>query len=457
MIKERTLATAWRPLNGPVEERVAHVLGCIAKRYKDPEKVQFMMRQVPQREIEGMKIDAWSDLTLANGFTGICLLLGQMDRLFPDEGWDRIGHHYLQQIQSSLEQQNIHSLSLYSGLAGVLVGVRALSRGGTRYLGMLDTLASWFEELVLQKVQICKEQWVVGRLRMDQYDTIQGFAGIGRVVMLFPERPRMKMIWEQIIELFDIFCDEKSYNGYIIPAWHISSEDQFLEQEKVQYPHGNFNLGLSHGITGPLSFMSLSEINGWTTDSIEANIRKLAEWVNKWKMRGSTGTIWPGRVSFEELLHDEIQSDSIRGHRDSWCYGAPGIARSLWLAGHAVQNEEWIASGLNAYLEIEQRIETKGGLTSATLCHGLSGLLHLIQRMYSDTGHPGLSAMRDRFVVDLLDMYNPDSLFGYYDQKGKDGEVDEAGFLTGSAGVALVLASLISKKSPDWDFVLLVH
>lgn len=457
MIKAETLATAWRPLSGPLKERATHVLGCIVGRYRDPEKVRSMMQQVPQREIEGMRIDAWSDLTLANGFTGICLLLGQMDRLFPNEGWDKIGHHYLQQIQSSLEQRSIHSLSLYSGLAGVLVGVRALSREGTRYQGMVETLVSWFEELVLQKVRICKEQWEMGQLRMNQYDTIEGFAGIGRVVMLFPERPRMKMIWEQIVGLFAVFCGEKNYDGHLIPAWHISSENQFLEREKIQFPHGNFNLGLSHGITGPLSFMSLSAINGWMADSVEANIRKLAEWVTKWQMRSPTGTIWPGKVSFEELLRGEIQSISNIEHRDSWCYGAPGIARSLWLAGHAVQNEEWITLGMNAYLEIEQRIETKGGLASATLCHGVSGLLHLIQRMYSDTGHPRLNAMRDHLVVDVLEKYVPDSLFGYRDQKASVGEVDEAGLLTGAAGVALVLASLIAQESPDWDLVLLIR
>lgn len=80
--------------------------------------------------------------------------------------------------------------------------------------------------------------------------------------------------------------------------------------------------------------------------------------------------------------------------------------------------------------------------------------------MYSDTGHEQLGMMRDRLLEEVLDMFDTNSAFGFYDHSLLDGrlaEVDEAGFLNGSAGVALVLASLIGNENPDWDAALLIR
>ncbi|MNW67988.1 hypothetical protein D3C74_466740 [compost metagenome] len=57
-------------------------------------------------------------------------------------------------------------------------------------------------------------------------------------------------------------------------------------------------------------------------------------------------------------------------------------------------------------------------------------------------------------------MFDSNSLFGFYDHtllEDRLEEVDEAGFLNGSAGVALVLASLIGDRSPDWDVAFLIR
>ncbi|MGQ3477105.1 lanthionine synthetase C family protein [Paenibacillus sp. TY11] len=450
----------WIPIEGIMKDKISAVLQEIAERYKDPNQVRSWMQKVPPIEVDGKKIERWSDETLASGFTGICLFMGELDRLYPDDCWDIIGHQYLEQIQMFVERQGIYNVSLYSGLAGILLGIHALSRNGTRYQGMLDSLASWYEEIVSHKLTLYRKEWQNGRLQMSQYDTISGFAGIGRITMLFLNRPGMRLIWEQAIELFQIMCGEKNTSGYIVPAWHISPEYQFQEGEKLQYPQGNFNLGLSHGIAGPLAFLSLSALHGASSPLLKDDILSLAEFINHWQVEGKEGIIWPGRISFEEWVSDHLLHDCTERYRDSWCYGVPGIARSIWLAGQAVHNEEWIETGLTAYLDIEKRLYRKGGLSSATLCHGIGGLLHLVQRMYSDTGHERLGMIRDKLLQDVLNMFDANSLFGFYDHtllEDRLEEVDEAGFLNGSAGVALVLASLIGDKSPDWDVAFLIR
>lgn len=450
----------WIPIEGSMKDKISAVLQEIAERYKNPNQVRSWMQKVPPIEVDGKKIERWSDETLASGFTGICLFMGELDRIYPEDGWDIIGHQYLEQIQMFVEQQGLHNISLYSGLAGILLGIHSLSKNGTRYQVMLDSLASWFEEIVSHKLTLYRKEWQNGRLQMSQYDTISGLAGIGRITMLFLNRPGMHSIWEQIIELFQIMCGEKNTGSYTVPAWHISPEYQFQEGEKLQYPQGNFNLGLSHGIAGPLAFLSLSALQGVNAPLLKNNIHSLAEFINRWKVEEKEGIIWPGRISFEEWVSDYLLHDCTERYRDSWCYGVPGIARSIWLAGQAVHNEEWIETGLTAYLDIEKRLHRKGGLSSATLCHGIGGLLHLVQRMYSDTGHERLGMIRDKLLQDVLNMFDANSLFGFYDHtllEDRLEEIDEAGFLNGSAGVALVLASLIGDKSPDWDAAFLIR
>ncbi|UMY54625.1 MULTISPECIES: lanthionine synthetase C family protein [Paenibacillus] len=450
----------WIPINLDMKDKVTVILQEISNRYKDPDQVRMYMKKTPPIEADGMKMDRWSDGSLGSGFTGICLLMGQLDRLYPEDGWDIVGHQYLERIRMIVEQKGVHDLSLYSGLSGILLAIYSLSRKGTRYQGMLDSLASWFEEAALHSLALCREEWGRGQLQMSQYDAISGFTGIGRIAMLFSDRPTMHTIWNQTIELFQIMCSDRTWNGHPVPGWYITTENQFQENEKKQYPQGNFNLGLSHGIAGPLAFLSLSALNGADSLPLVGDINRLSPFIHHWRVQDTEGVIWPGRVSLEEWVDNRLQPESTQYYRDSWCYGVPGIARSIWLAGQALQNKDWIETGLRAYLDIEKRLYRKGGLSSATLCHGIGGLLHLIQRMYSDTGHEQLGMMRDRLLEEVLDMFDTNSAFGFYDHSLLDGrlaEVDEAGFLNGSAGVALVLASLIGNENPDWDAALLIR
>ncbi|WNS41171.1 lanthionine synthetase C family protein [Paenibacillus sp. MMS20-IR301] len=451
--------TIWRPITGPLRERALQVLLEIAERYKEPEKVRALMQQVPAEELDGISYERWRDLSLASGFPGICLLMGQLDQLYPDGGWDLVGHQYLGLVRQTIEAEGVYNLSLFNGLAGVLLAVQALSRGRTRYSGMINNLADLFEERIPYVLSEIRVHWKAGVVRMGDYDVIQGLSGIGRVALLFSERPLMRSALESIVELFHLYCGEKHINGYTVPAWHVSSENQFLAEESSRYPNGNFNLGLSHGVSGPLAFLSISYSKGIMNDAVTADIYKLAEFLCKCAIQDENGIVFPGRVSFEEWVKEDLPSVGI-DNRDSWCYGAPGIARSLWLAGKALNNDKWLETGKRAYSTIANREPVSVKSNLGILCHGSSGLIHLLQRMYSETGDNSLLTLRDKHLEELLYLYEPESLFGYYDDSLREGtltRVDEAGFLTGASGVALVLASLLGEQNPEWDLALMLQ
>ncbi|HWO95423.1 MAG TPA: lanthionine synthetase C family protein [Bacillus sp. (in: firmicutes)] len=454
--------TSWEPIEeGELRTRIVQVLRELVQHYKEPEQVRERMRKVPAQQLDGYSYDRWIDVSLASGFPGICLLMGELDRLFPGEGWDKVGHKCLQLLQKTIEKEGIVHLSLFNGLAGILAGTYSLSRGGTRYQGMTDVLANYYEQAMRSRLVHIREAWQTGHISMGDYDVIQGLSGMGRIAMLHKERPMMEQLWEETSQLLHLLCVGKEVNGFLVPSWHISSKYQFSVEDRINYPNGNFNLGLSHGIAGPLAFLSISYLNGMRTATIEKDIETLAEFICKWSIEYDHGIIFAGKVSFEEWKKDKLSTEINKGYRDSWCYGVPGIARALWLAGRALKRDKWIRLGMKAYADIEKRADRKGGFTSGTICHGVGGVLHLVQRMYTETKNDGLKRLRDQFAREMLDFYEPESVFGYYDESYLDDgackKVDESGFLTGAAGVALILASLLNKQSPEWDIVLMIQ
>ncbi|ETT44678.1 lanthionine synthetase C family protein [Paenibacillus sp. FSL P4-0338] len=446
----------WIPVEGELREQILIVLRKIIIKYKDPEKLISLITTLENSNVT--EVEYKTGVSLGSGLTGICLLLGQLDQLFPTEDWDVIGHEYLVLLNKHMQENGINDLSLYNGLAGILVGVRALSRNGTRYTQMLDTLASLYEDMFAESVGSLKERWNSGDIQMGDYDTISGLAGIARVVLMFLDRPKMREIWSDIEELLHFFCGEKDIADLAIPRWHITASNQFQKHETLQYPNGNFNLGLSHGISGPLSLMSISVLQGLGSDSVLKDICRLSEWLSIWTIQNDVGTYWPGRVSFEEAQSGKLTMENQKFNRDSWCYGVPGIARALWLAGTATNDEKWTELALNSFLEIDKRITNLGGLASATLCHGIAGLLQSVQRLYSETKDKRLESIRDKLIISILNMFEPESIFGFYEINiinDKLEKINDSGFLNGNAGVALVLASLISDESPEWDSVLM--
>lgn len=65
------------------------------------------------------------------------------------------------------------------------------------------------------------------------------------------------------------------YKGNEVIGFHITNEEQFREDEKEDYPDGNFNFGISHGMLGPLISLTKAHKLGYNTTGINHAINKL--------------------------------------------------------------------------------------------------------------------------------------------------------------------------------------
>ena len=92
------------------------------------------------------------------------------------------------------------------------------------------------------------------------------------------------------------------------------------EQDSLK---GNFNLGLAHGVTGILAFLSIAMIRGFEVEGQREAISQIAAWICQQSIQENENIQWPYQVSWEEEMEKISRIKVPSG--DAWCYGVPGI------------------------------------------------------------------------------------------------------------------------------------
>ncbi|MDQ0417446.1 hypothetical protein J2Z48_001619 [Croceifilum oryzae] len=446
-----------KTINIEQTKRLNEILMELADLLKDPENViQTVHAEGNEIDLGSGKHFSWEDGSLADGYPSICLLLGEMDRCFPEAGWDEHGYLHLRALQESIQKTGFSSLSLWGGVLSMAMAARSLSKGGERYQHLLDQLHQYYldcyPDMLEQSIQNLQDN-----VRMQEFDVIQGWSGIGRYLLLQKEHPELRKSLEEILHYLVLLSQDKEVNGQIVPGWHVPQKNQFLEKEKEEYPNGNFNCGLAHGIPGPLALLSIASFHGVEVPGQKEAIRRITDWLLQWKLIDDYGPFWTYRISLEG--HQAGTVDKVQ-HREAWCYGSPGVARSIYLVGKALENENYKQMAIESYLATFKRPSEIWGIDSPTFCHGLLGLLQLTHRMYLDTGVDEIKEHRDRLIDQMISMYDKEAPLRYYDiiPMNEDKQYHtNAGLLGGVAGIALVFIHLIHDHDPDWDSVFLIN
>jgi hypothetical protein len=257
----------------------------------------------------------------------------------------------------------------------------------------------------------------------------------------------LKRVLRYLVDL----CHERQVGEFAVPGWYLPA---FPSAEPIdgQALAGSFNLGMSHGITGAFALMALSLQNGIEVPRQRDVMQRIGDLLIHWKLEDEYGIYWSHEITLEE--HVTGVRHPAKG-REAWCYGTPGVARALWLAGEALDNPEWREVALEAMRSVFRRPVREWGLESATYCHGLAGLLQITQRFYVESGAEDLGAQRDRLVEEILRLYQTEAAFGFYEIE--QGQLrNYPGLLDGAAGVLLTLLSMRATEAPDWDAVFVV-
>jgi hypothetical protein len=438
--------SSWTPALPPaLATRAMRVARVVADRLRDQHRVGLAVATAPTQTAFPLAVH-WQPASLAQGDAGIALTCAYLDACSADEGWDRIGHGYLTVAAEGAEQLPPLSPGMFGGLAGLAFAGWSLSHGATRYRRLLATL----DDTLLPRVTMQADglaRLTIEGISFGEFDVISGLAGIGAYLLLRRENPGAVMALEAaLLSLVALANDTGSRLRWWTPA-HLLGDEEMA----ALYPHGNLNCGLAHGIPGPLALMALALSHGIAVPGIEEAVDRLASWIVEHRADDGWGVNWPYAVSLTQEGLPDLSALPEASSRAAWCYGAPGVARALWLAGVGRNRPEWRNLAVEAMEAVYHRPVTVRRIDSPTFCHGVAGLLQVTLRFANDTRLPVFAREAANLTEALLSAYEPDSLLGYRNWEPGGTRVDQPGLLDGAPGVLLALLAASTDVEPSWD------
>ncbi|HEY2764652.1 MAG TPA: lanthionine synthetase C family protein [Pseudonocardiaceae bacterium] len=443
-------ATPAIPLTDAQHHRVDEAIAAVAGRLADPGRVAEIAGRDSNRDPIYHQV-MWAPLTLSNGWPGVATCYGELAR--SDPAWRAVAHSHLERAVALAGE--IPDRGLYAGPASLLAAAQTIAGGAGHYAGMRARLADWLATSVLTRL---------GRERgWSSYDLINGAAGTTRLLLDSAHDPaesgeRVSSALSASLAHLVAISEPITVDGHRVPGWWVPAHEQISDRDRAEYPEGDFNLGLAHGIPGPLAVLSHALRRGHEVDGQRGAIRRMAEWLLGWELFDDAGGYWPCRVSFaEQTAPRRMRHSSFT--RTAWCYGAPGVAAALHAAGSALGEPEWTGHALDALRAALARQEAALALDGPTLCHGYAGLLAVYAEVGS--GDPVLRAGAARLVATVLGFADEDAPFvfphwmRYPRGSAPPGRscttADVPGLLEGAAGVAATLHTVTRGGEPAWD------
>ena len=205
--------------------------------------------------------------------------------------------------------------------------------------------------------------------------------------------------------------------------------------------------------------LSLARLQGVDADGLGEAIDNLASWLSSNRCDDAWGINWPYGVPLAAAGNAAVQPGSQGPSREAaragWCYGSPGVARSLYLAGQALGRPDLCAIGVQGIDSALARPPHARRLASMHLCHGQAGLLQIALRFQQEVPRETRRRAIHELASSILEHHAPDSLLGYRDAPN-GAEVDDPALLTGSTGIALALLAAACDVEPVWDCALLI-
>ena len=417
----------------------------VAERMRDRDFINTTVEQARQQAVFPK---VWS-ATSVSGFVGLALMYGYLERCFPGQGWDLVAQQYLCSAAAGSQQSTILFPGLFDGTSSLALTLSLSSRGGKRYQKTLARLHQGLCEQVLQ------HQWrrpeSDGGVAFIDYDIISGAAGIlAYLVSIEQPDALVQSAVEHLLEYLVWLAKPGQPMGQ--ERWYIPPALLPNEGHREAFPQGNFNCGLAHGIPGPLAALALSWLAGYRYPGLRESISYLADWLVQHQVHAPWGIDWPLAVPFEAAFSPDTWKSLSAAHA-AWCYGAPGISRSFWLAGQALEDERLCQVAIKAIEGTLYRPISLRGIPAPNICHGVSGLLQICLHFAQESESSLAKDHIPLLVEQILDAFNPAFALGFRDiEQGVF--VDQPAWLTGAPGIAMTLLAASTPVIPVWDRIL---
>lgn len=387
-------------------------------------------------------------LGLSGGLLGLGYAIGYLAGVFGREDWLQLSHDYLRTAVAATHEHPVALPGLSSGSAGLGFCVNAASHMEPRFAPSALRIA----QQVAKQTMAFPYERMTGSWGVTCYDVISGASGIVSYLCDAPDAEEVSIARDRLLTALVTFVTEDAPARWVLTpeAMARSSSPAF----PIRYPRGCYDLGLAHGLAGPLAALSKAKLRGHEVAGQASAITRLADWMWSRAIEDEVGITWPQCWPQDE--------GALWPTRSAWCYGSPGVCRSLWLAGEAVGDRKLAEQAMEALMLT--RVRQRGTYSAGGLCHGTPGHLVILNCFLRDAPSPELQTFQRELVSVVVSSFSDEARFGYVDllQGGYDdiipGEarVDNPGLLTGSMGAAVALGSSVGPMRPGPECFMLL-
>lgn len=332
--------------------------------------------------------------------------------------------------------------SLYRGAPAVAYVLH--TAGHPAYGSALGELDNVLASSVRTRLVNAHRRMEVGRpSRLREYDLISGLTGLGALLLYRGTQP--ELLHDVLRYLVRLLQQPVTVNGEEAPGWWTS--DSPSGRLDPAWPTGHGNVGMAHGVAGPIALLALSTRAGHTVPGQRQALTQGCRLLEQRVQYLANGAIaWPETITLEAWASGSPVPD--RPGRPSWCYGTPGIARALQLAAIACSRPTAQCVAEDALTTCAADPGQLARVDNATVCHGWAGLCLALDRAATDTTRDSplrraLPSLRSRFVAHVADHQIPET----------------TGLLTGTDGISLTLHTLNSPRptATGWEACLLLN
>ncbi len=332
--------------------------------------------------------------------------------------------------------------SLYRGAPAVAYVLHAADHPA--YRSALGDLDSVLATLVRTRLADAHRRMEAGRPpRMHEYDLISGLTGLGALLLRRGTHPGL--LHDVLRYLVRLLQEPVTVHGEEVPGWWTS--DSPSGRPDAAWPTGHGNLGMAHGVAGPIALVALSARAGHSVAGQHQALNHCCHLLEeRAQYRPNGATAWPETLTIGGWI--DRSTMPRRPGRPSWCYGTPGIARALQLAAIACSRATTRRLAEDALTTCAADVEQLARIDNATVCHGWAGLCLAVDRAAADTAPDSalrrvLPRLRSRLATHVAQHALPRT----------------AGVLTGGDGILLTLHTLNPARpvSTGWETCLLLN
>lgn len=372
--------------------------------------------------------------SLYTGAAGIALCHLQHART-GSETWET-AHHWVRAMTRHPITAHPDTTGLHHGAPAVAFTLHAADQPA--YADVLRRLDGHITTLTRHRLAQAQARIDAGqRPRVAEYDLVRGLTGIGVYLLhRHTDGEQLRDLLTYFVRLTHLI----TLDGMTLPGWWARHGP--TDRPSGHWPGGHANLGMAHGIAGPLALLATALRHGITVPGHVEAIVRICAWLDRWQTGTGRSAWWPGLLSIAE--HRSGANRHPGPQRPSWCYGTPGIARAQQLAALALGDQARQLAAEQALAGCLADPAQLAQLDGTGLCHGWAGLLQTTRRVAADATDP-----------DLFDLPGlAQRLQHHLDQHGPP---QEPCLLNGWAGVRLVHHALDSSPFDSrWDACLLL-